>query len=94
VTLQDAPLHMPAVLDAVVDAALAGPLQRVALHSCGLSPASAPALARLLSCDALTFLDCSDHALLDAPAAAVLAAALRANATLTSLQAGLTCWAR
>jgi hypothetical protein len=52
-----------------------------------LSPASAPALARLLSSGTLTTLNIQNdgHALLDAPAAALLGDALRANATLTSL---------
>jgi hypothetical protein len=85
-SLQFARLHTPAALDAVVDAALARRMQSVTLDMCSLSSASAPALARLLSSDALTTLKCIQTArLLDAPAAAVLAAALRANATLTSL---------
>jgi hypothetical protein len=86
-TLEHAPLHMPAAINAVVDAALACQLQTVSIVSCGLSPASAPALARLLSSDALTTLELCwvDVQLLDAPAAAVLAVALRANSTLTSL---------
>jgi hypothetical protein len=84
-TLRHAPLDTPAALDAVVDAALARRLQRVRLYKCLLSPASAPALARLLSCGALTELACTESALLDAPAARVLGAALRANSTLTSL---------
>jgi hypothetical protein len=83
--LSQAPLHTPAALDAVVDAALARRMHTIALRECGLSPASAPALARLLSSDALTTLKCVHMDLLDAPAARVLAAALRANSTLTSL---------
>jgi hypothetical protein len=83
--LQFAPLNTPAALDAVVDAALARRMHTVALHACGLSRASAPALARLLGGGALTSLSCAGMRLLDAPAAAVLAAALRANSTLTSL---------
>jgi hypothetical protein len=84
-TLDSAPMNTPATLDAVVDAALARRLQSVTLNVCDLSPASAPALARLLSSDALTTLECWEMHLLDAPAARVLAAALRANSTLTSL---------
>jgi hypothetical protein len=84
-TLEHVPLNTPVALDAVVDAALARRMHTVALCECGLSPASAPALARLLSSDALTKLKCWWMHLLDAPAARVLAAALRANSTLTSL---------
>jgi hypothetical protein len=99
-------LDTPAALDAVVDAALARRMQMVALYSCGLSPASVPALIRLLACDALTTLACWCMVLLDVPAARALAAALRANATLTSLRLNtmlaclttprpqLSCWAR
>jgi hypothetical protein len=90
--LFEAPLETAAALDAVVDAALAHRLWSVSLQACALSPASMAALARLLSGGALTELECSHTALLDAPAAGVLAAALRANSTLTSLtlvQAGV-----
>jgi hypothetical protein len=80
-----------AVLDALVDAALAGRWSRVALSGCYLVPACAPALSRLLrDGDALTTLElrCSDESpvyMLDVPTAALLSAALRANSTLTSL---------
>jgi hypothetical protein len=84
-SLSYAPLDTPAALDAVVGAALAHPLRCVRLNDCALSPASAPALARLLSSDTLTTLQCYGTRLLDVPAAALLAGALRANATLTSL---------
>ncbi len=84
-TLLGAPLSTAAAIDAVVDAALARRMDAVALSFCGLSPASAPALARLLSSDALTTLECSHTDLLDVPAATLLAAALRENSTLTSL---------
>jgi hypothetical protein len=83
--LESAPLFTLAALNAVVDAALTRRLQTVAFDSCDLLPASAPALARLLRSDALTTLECWGMDLLDAPAARVLAAALRANSTLTSL---------
>ncbi len=46
--LVDTPLDNDVALDAVVDAALAGDLTGVTLSNCSLSPASAPALARLL----------------------------------------------
>jgi hypothetical protein len=82
-----APLSTAAALDAVVDAALARRMQAVTLNYCGITPASAPALARLLRSDALTTLECWGNTnMLDAPAAAELAAALRDNATLTSLK--------
>jgi hypothetical protein len=84
-SLNEAPLRTAAALDAVVDAALARQLQTVTLDRCGLSPASAPALARLLGGGALTTLECVNMDMMDAPSAAVLAAALRGNATLTSL---------
>jgi hypothetical protein len=84
-SLKFARLHTPAALDAVVDAALARRLQSVTLDVGRLSRASAPALARLLGGDALTTLDCRYMELLNKRAVAVLAAALRANATLTSL---------
>jgi hypothetical protein len=85
-TLRRAPLYWPEALDAVVDVALERRLQTVALDSCRLSCASAPGLARLLSGDALAELACSRVYPLRAPAAAVLAAALRASSTLTSLK--------
>jgi hypothetical protein len=79
-----------AALDAIVDAALTRRLTSLCFVNCGLNPASAPALARLLGGSALSEL-CAwgagdAAALLDAPAAALLAGALRANTTLTSLQ--------
>jgi hypothetical protein len=88
--LYNAALHAPAALDAVVDAALARRLSSLGLHDCFLSPASAPALVRLLGGNALTDLHiynaASDLALLDAPpAAAQLGDALRANTSLTAL---------
>jgi hypothetical protein len=85
-TLEDARLNTRAALDAVIDAALARRLHSVAFLECGITPASAPSLARLLGSGALTTLKCKDAHLLDAPDARVLAAALRANATLTSLK--------
>jgi hypothetical protein len=85
-SLSFALLGTAAAMDAVVDAALARRLHSVSFQFCNVSPASAPALARLLGGDAVTALECSYmDRLLDAPAAAVLAAALRENSTLTSL---------
>jgi hypothetical protein len=85
--LVDAALDSPAALDAVVAAALAKRLSVVALGYCRLSPASAPALARLLGGDALHSLCIANNnaPLLDGAAAAVLADALRANRTLNEL---------
>ncbi len=86
-----AALASPAALDAVVDACLARRLTTVELGHADLSTASVPALARLLGGGALTHLGVygARPLLLDAPAAALLGSALRANATLTSL----TLWA-
>jgi hypothetical protein len=87
------PLPTHAALDAVVDAALMRRLTALQFADCRLTPASAPALARLLGGGAIAQLhlwghgDAADAAsLLDAPAATLLAGALRANSTLTSLQ--------
>jgi hypothetical protein len=82
-----------AVVDALVDAALARRLTAVQFVHCSLCAAAAPALARLLGSSALTELlvwgaGRADDPLVDAHAAAALANALRANATLTSLQLG------
>jgi hypothetical protein len=81
-------LGVPALLDAFVDAALSlARLCTVNFLNCGLSHASAPALARLLSSGTLTELKVDNlcSALLDAPAALLLGDALRTNAKLTSL---------
>jgi hypothetical protein len=89
--LVGAPMGAAAALDAVVEAALACRLQKLELVACRLSPASAPALARLLGGSALTKLHIYGHLghneqqLLDEPAAVLLGNALRANTTLTSL---------
>jgi hypothetical protein len=88
VYLIGAPLGTLAVLDTVADAALALRLPSLALISCRITPASAPALARLLNGGALTELSVfnSHRQLLDQPAAALIADALRANSSLTSLK--------
>jgi hypothetical protein len=87
VMLNRAPLHMPLALDAVVDAALARELKSLCFANSLLSPASAPALERLLGGATLTTLMISQEGqqLLDGPSAALLGAALHANSTLTSL---------
>jgi hypothetical protein len=88
VRLDDAPLRTLAVLDAVVDAALALQLASLTLGACHVTPASAPALARLISGGALKELVVWNkrQQLLDQPAAAFIADALRANSTLTSFK--------
>jgi hypothetical protein len=88
VRLDGAPLDTLAALDAVVDAALALRLPSLTLFTCDVTPASAPALARLISGGALTELDVLNGGLqlLDQPAAALIADVLRANSSLTSLK--------
>jgi hypothetical protein len=85
--LSQAPLGAPAALDAVVAFTLAHPLHSLWLCACALSPASAPALARLLGGDTLRELHLfgDGEQLLDAPSATLLANTLRANSTLTCL---------
>jgi hypothetical protein len=93
--LADAPLGALDVLDAVVDAALTNRLASVQFSECGLSPASAPSLARLLGGGALTslHLDCYGVPLLDAPAAALLGGALRTHRTFETLElSGADLW--
>jgi hypothetical protein len=86
VELNNAPLHTLAALDAVADAALTRQMDSVSIWRCRLSPASSPALVRLLSSGTLTELSLFQHdQALDGPSAALLGEALRANATLTTL---------
>jgi hypothetical protein len=88
VWLQDVSLDTPAVLDAFIDAALARYFVHLDFDRCSLSPASVPALVRLLGSVLLVRLivdNGGDH-LLDAASAALLAGALRANTTLRCLQ--------
>jgi hypothetical protein len=86
VELREAPLNNLVALDAVVDAALARQFGSLQFSFCQLSPASVPALARLLRGGTLTQLIIyQNEAVLDGPSAALLGDALRANATLTSL---------
>jgi hypothetical protein len=88
--LWDAALHAPVALDALVDAALACRLHTLRLIGHGLRATSAPALARLLGGGALAELEVlgAHDLFLDAPAAEVLANALRACSTLTALRLG------
>jgi hypothetical protein len=92
--LEDVPLDTPAVLDALIDAALARRFSELSLICCSLSPASIPAFVRLLGGGALTHLIISgEQKLLDAPAAALLADALGANTTLRIFQLdGVLLW--
>jgi hypothetical protein len=87
--LWDAALDGSAALDALVDAALACRLHTLRLIRCKLSAASAPALTRLLGGGALAELeiqgDDGEALFDDAPDPAVLAHALRACSTLTTL---------
>jgi hypothetical protein len=85
--LVNAPLDTPAALDALVAAALANRFSALSCAFCRLSPASTPALARLLGGDALRSLYIANKhtPLLDAATAAVLGDALRANGTLEQL---------
>jgi Ran GTPase-activating protein (RanGAP) involved in mRNA processing and transport len=71
-----------------VDAALTLRLPSLTLFACNVTPASAPALARLIRGGALAELDVWNNRqqLLDQPAAALIADALRGNNTLTSLK--------
>jgi hypothetical protein len=90
VSLVGVPLDTPAELDAFIDAALAQRFSQLGMQRCNLSPASAPALARLLGSTTLTHLTLINNAeqLWDAPAAMALADALRANTTLRWLMLG------
>jgi hypothetical protein len=85
--LEYVPLDAPAVLDALIDAALARRLSELNFTCCNLSSASIPAFLRLLGGGAVTQLVIDGgRRLLDAPAALLLADALRANTTLRILQ--------
>jgi hypothetical protein len=87
-----APALAQAELDALAGAALALRLTALELDGCRMAPDAAPALARMLSGAALAQLRITrvhpfaDYVFLDAPAAALLAAALRANTTLRELR--------
>ena len=90
-------LESDAACGALVDALLAVRLTLLGLWGCHTTPATASALARLLSGNMLTELRLHTClGLLDeAPSVARLAAALRANTTLTTLSlADLSLWTR
>jgi hypothetical protein len=84
-TLVCVPLDTAAALDALVDAALARQLRAVNLVRCQLSPASAPALARLLVGGLVRLAIFTMQPRLDVPAALLLSNALRTSTTLTCL---------
>jgi hypothetical protein len=84
--INNAELDTPAAADALMDAVLTLRMTSLGLHTCTLTPAAAPALARLLGGGWLTQLRVISAAQnLDAPAAALLSNALRLNSTLTAL---------
>ena len=87
-TLTTVLLRTPAVLDAVVAAALAGGLQSLELVGCGLLPASVPALARIVRGGKLTSLMVTNHnePLFDAAGAMQLADAIASSRTLQRLR--------
>ena len=81
------PLHEPVVLDALAAAVTASTLRNLCFTECNLSPASVPALARMLGGGTLTTLeiDGGRAPLLDAPAAVQFADAIAAHLTLLQL---------
>jgi hypothetical protein len=81
------PLDEAATLDAFVDAALTRQLVHVSLHGCSLSPASVPALVRLMAGGVLRNLNVHNDGeqLFDEATAALMANAIRTNTTLTSV---------
>ena len=97
--LSHAPLDDAAVLDAVLDAAVAARLRALRFDDCGLGPESCAALGRLLAtAPSLTELEVSGgftrrHLLGVDGSEAPLCAALRGNSTLTSLSlVGVNLW--
>jgi hypothetical protein len=93
VKMHNGMLHTLVALDAVVDAALAREMTSLQMYNCRISPASAPALARLLSGGTLTELVMGQNTqLLDTPSVALLGDALRANSTLTSFALHWSLW--
>jgi hypothetical protein len=76
-------------LELLVDATVAAGFKKLELSECGLTPAAAPALARLLSSPALTSLHIVhsnvNDTMLDAAGCALLANALRGNCVLREL---------
>ena len=89
--LNNVRLFTPAALDAVTAAALACGLRGLMLKRCSLSPASVPALVRLIGGGALAsiHIDNEHSQLLDEPDAMELADAIAASRTLTRFALGL-----
>ena len=94
-SLSGVSLSLPAVAEAMFDAALAFRMTSLDINDCQLCPAAVPALARLVSGNALKSLHIQtrgpregDTPLFDAPSSVVLAAALHANTSLTFLSLG------
>jgi hypothetical protein len=87
--MHSAVFHDAAVLDAVVNAVLARRVRCLIMDGEWMTPASVPALVRLLDGDALEELGLGGQFpgadAFDEPTAALLGAALAANTTLTSL---------
>ena len=83
--LEGVVLDTPAALDAITAAALTCRLQHLILIRCNLSPASVPALARLICGGALKCFEIDNDCiqLLDEPVGVQLAAAIAASRTLT-----------
>ena len=85
----------PALLDAVVDAALARNITSILFLECALTPACAPALARLLHGGVLrefVIINDGNH-MIDETAAALLAPAFRASTALTAVSLdGMDLW--
>ncbi len=94
IDLKKISLNSPAVLGAVCAAALACRLRTLKLERCGLSPASVPALARLIRDGSLTYICIYNYGkqLLDEPGAAQLADAIATNRQL--LGQPLVAWDR
>ena len=89
--IQYADTAQPAVMGALVDAALARRLRKLSLHGC--TPPAASPLARLLAGGSLTVLEIETGVVandatpaFDAAGAALVADALRVNTTLTALE--------
>ena len=86
--INDTPLGAPAVIDALSAAALACKLRGLGFCQCNLSPASVPALARVVGGGLLDYFSVLNDGipLLDEAAAVQLADAVAASRTLTILE--------
>ena len=85
--INDTPLNSPAVMDALSASALASKLLDLEVHGCALSPASVPALARLIRDMLKSFrIQNGRNALLDEATAVQLADAVAASHSLILLR--------